>query len=54
MCISNSIPRVDKDVWEANFGEVLLCKREPDNASDGYTIAVIGKSIPDVEVSRVE
>ena len=45
---------MDKDVWEANFGEVLMCEREPNNAFDKYTIAVIGKSIPDIEVSRVE
>ena len=41
---------VHKEVWEASFGEALMCEREPDNASDGYTIAVIGKSIPDGEI----
>ena len=27
-----------KDVWEAAVGEVLICEREPDNASNRYTI----------------
>jgi hypothetical protein len=38
---------VYKEVWEASFEEALMCEREPDNASDRYTVAVIRKSIPD-------
>ena len=41
---------VHKEVWEASDGEALTCEREPDNTSDRYPIAVIGKSIPDVEI----
>ena len=37
-------------VWEASFGDALMCEREPDNASDGYAVAVIRKSIPDMEI----
>ena len=38
------------EVWEASFGEALICERERENASDRCTIAVIGKPIPDVEI----
>ena len=44
------IIRCYKEIWKASLGEVLTCEREPDTASDRYTIAVIGKSIPDVEI----
>ena len=44
----SSLPCIQ--VWEATFGEVLMCDREPDNASDRYIIAVIGKSIPGMEI----
>ena len=27
-----------------------MCEREPDNASDRYAVAVIRKSIPDMEI----
>ena len=37
-------------VWEASFGDALMYEREPDNASDGYAVAVIRKSIPDMEI----
>jgi hypothetical protein len=39
-------------VWEASFGEVLTCEREPDICSDRYAVAVIinGKAIPHVEI----
>jgi hypothetical protein len=36
-------------VFEANFGEVLTCEREHDNSS----LAVIRKSIPDLEIARI-
>jgi hypothetical protein len=39
-----------KRVWEVTFREVLTCESEPDNASDRYTVAVMGKSISDVEI----
>ena len=29
-----------KEVWEAAIGEVLVCHREPTNATDRYTVAV--------------
>ena len=29
-----------------------MYEREPDNASDRYTVAVIGKSIPDMEMGQ--
>ena len=29
-----------KEVWEAAVGESLVCKREPENTSDRYTVAV--------------
>ena len=29
-----------KEVWEAAVGESLVCEREPENASDRYTVAV--------------
>ena len=29
-----------KELWAAGLGEVLTCKREPDNASDRYAVAV--------------
>ena len=42
---------VYKEVWEASFGEPLTYEREPDNASDRYTIiAMIGMSIPNVKI----
>ena len=28
------------EVWEAVVGEALVCEREPENASDRYTVAV--------------
>ena len=31
---------VYKDVWEAGVGEVLICEREPDNASDRYAVGM--------------
>ena len=31
---------VYKDVWEAAIGEVLVCHREPTNATDRYAVAV--------------
>ena len=31
---------VYKEVWAAAVGEVLICEREPDNASDRYAVAV--------------
>jgi hypothetical protein len=37
----------------ASFGEARTCEGEFDNASDKYTVAVIGKSIPDVEIGFV-
>ena len=30
-----------KEVWEAAVGKVLICEREPDNASDRYVRANI-------------
>ena len=30
---------VYRDIWEAAVGEVLLCKREPDNRKDRYAVA---------------
>ena len=30
---------VYREVWEAGFGEVLVCKREPESASNWYTVA---------------
>ena len=30
-----------QDIWDAAVGEELLCKREPNNARDSYTVAVI-------------
>ena len=29
-----------KDIWDTMIGEELLCKREPDNRSDRYAVAV--------------
>ena len=29
-----------KEVWEAAVGELLVCEREPENASDQYAVAV--------------
>ena len=29
-----------RERWEAAVGEVLICEREPDNASDRYVVAV--------------
>lgn len=31
---------VYKEVWAAAVGEVLICQREPENASDRYAVAV--------------
>ena len=31
---------VYKEVWAVAVGEVLICEREPDNASDRYAVAV--------------
>ena len=31
---------VYREVWAAAVGEVLICERESDNASDRYTVAV--------------
>ena len=28
-----------KDMWAAATGEVLVCRREPTNAADRYTVA---------------
>ena len=28
------------EVWEAAFGEALVCEKEPKNASDRYAVAV--------------
>ena len=31
---------VYKEEWEAAVGELLVCEREPKNASDQYAVAV--------------
>lgn len=33
---------VCKDVWDAVFGEELLCKREPGTCRDPFTLAMVG------------
>ena len=37
-------------IWKDSFGEVLICEKQLYNASDRYTVAVIGKSISDIEI----
>ena len=37
-------------LWEASFGDALTCEREPDNASDRYSVAMMRKSIPDIRL----
>ena len=32
-------------IWEAAVGEVLDCRREPDNANDRYAMAVVKRDM---------
>ena len=39
-CIRGYHVGLYKEIWEAVVGEALVCGREPENASDRYTVAV--------------
>ena len=39
-CIRGYHVDLYKEVWEAAVGELLVCEREPENASDRYAVAV--------------
>ena len=39
-CCCVRVYHVYREIWEAAVGEVLICEREPDNASDRYAVAV--------------
>ena len=39
-CCIRGYHDIDGEVWKVGFGEVLVCKGEPESASNRYTMAV--------------